>query len=114
LTGTFREVDVVARVGGEEFAVLLPSTGLDSAATVAERLRLAVASQPVEVDGVPIHYTVSAGVATTDDHSMGLDALMKQADIALYAAKASGRDRIKCWSPALDPRTSTSSAHHAG
>ncbi len=98
LTVTFREVDVVGRVGGEEFAVLLPSTGIQGATKVAERLRLAVASKPVEVDGVQIHYTVSAGVATTDDHSMSLDALMKRADVALYAAKAAGRNQVQSWS----------------
>ena len=112
LTATFRDVDVVARVGGEEFAVLLPSTGPEGAATVAERLRLTVASQPVTVDGVSIHFTVSAGIATTDGHSMSLDALMKQADIALYAAKAAGRDRIECWSSALAPCETTAFVGH--
>ena len=113
LTATFREVDVVGRVGGEEFAVLLPSTGLDGAAAVAERLRLIVAGQSVDVDGVRIPFTVSAGVATIDDPSMGLDALMKRADVALYAAKAAGRDRVECWSPRLDPRKETPRARHA-
>ncbi len=110
LTATFREVDVVARVGGEEFAVLLPSTGLRSAATVAERLRLAVASQPVDVDGVPIHYSVSAGVATSNDNSMDLDTLMKRADAALYAAKGAGRNRIECWTPELQMRAGSTKA----
>lgn len=112
LAVTFREVDVVARLGGEEFAVLLPSIGLQGAAAMAQRLRLAVASQALEVDGVPIHSTVSAGVATTADQTMGLHVLMKQADTALYAAKGAGRDRIKCWSSSLDLRYSTSRAHH--
>jgi len=103
LTATFRQVDVVARVGGEEFAVLLPSTDAEGAAAVAERLRQAVESQPVEVDGVPIRCTISGGVATMDADLGDLDALMKRADQALYAAKAAGRNRIECWSPALIP-----------
>jgi diguanylate cyclase (GGDEF)-like protein/PAS domain S-box-containing protein len=97
LAATFREVDVVARLGGEEFAVLLPSTDLPSAAAVANRLRHAIGDQAVEVDGVKIRYTVSGGVATMDADVEGLDALMKRADRALYAAKADGRNRIECW-----------------
>jgi diguanylate cyclase (GGDEF)-like protein/PAS domain S-box-containing protein len=95
LTANFRQVDVVARVGGEEFAVLLPSTGLDGAMLVANRLRQAVEAQTVEVDGVKIHCTVSGGVATMEAGLSGLDALMKRADQALYVAKAAGRNRIE-------------------
>ncbi|MBC8067580.1 MAG: diguanylate cyclase [Deltaproteobacteria bacterium] len=98
LTETFRQLDVVARVGGEEFAVLLPSTGLLGAQTVANRAREAIAAAPVVVDGVTIHYTVSGGVATMEDGVSGLDALMKRADEALYRAKASGRNCIVSWS----------------
>ena len=100
LSDLFRQVDVVARVGGEEFAVLLPSTGVAGALAVADRLRQAVASHALVVDGVPILITVSGGVATLDDPQLGLDGLMKRADQALYAAKAAGRNRIECWSPA--------------
>ena len=95
LMSTFRQVDIVARVGGEEFAVLLPSTDLQTALKIANRLRENVASQVVEVDGVKIRYTVSGGVASMDDSISGLDALMKRADQALYQAKASGRNRIQ-------------------
>jgi diguanylate cyclase (GGDEF)-like protein/PAS domain S-box-containing protein len=89
LAASFRQVDVVARVGGEEFAVLLPSSTLDEA---------------VAFDGVAIAFTVSAGVAATDggDDHLSLDALMKRADRALYAAKALGRNRVQRWLPALD------------
>ena len=95
LVSTFRQVDVVARVGGEEFAVLLPSTDLQAALKIANRLRENVALQVVEVDGVKIHFTVSGGVASMDDGINTLDALMKQADQELYQAKASGRNRIQ-------------------
>ena len=99
LSSTFREVDVVARVGGEEFAVLLPSTDLAAAAAVANRLRILVETTAVMVDGEPIRYTVSAGVAAMDDSLTGLDGLMKRADQALYTAKARGRNRVDCWTP---------------
>ncbi|MCC2955411.1 sensor domain-containing diguanylate cyclase [Massilia sp. IC2-477] len=94
---TFREVDVVARIGGEEFAVLLPSTDLPRAAVVAERLRSAVASQVVHFEGQRIRYTVSAGVASLDDGAGGIDLLLKRADQALYAAKRAGRNRVERW-----------------
>ena len=105
LTATFRQVDVVARVGGEEFAVILPSTGIVAARLVAERLRQVVAANPVEVDGVKIAYTVSGGVAGMDDSVSGLDVLMKHADQALYAAKAGGRNRIENWTPTFNSRS---------
>ena len=94
---TFREVDVVARIGGEEFAVLLPSTDLPRAAVVAERLRAAVASQVVHFDGQRIRYTVSLGVASLTDGEGGIDLLLKRADQALYAAKRLGRNRVERW-----------------
>jgi diguanylate cyclase (GGDEF)-like protein len=102
LCATFRQVDVVARVGGEEFAVLLPSSDIDAAVAVAERLRGLVAARPVAFDGAQIACTISAGVAACDGDAPGLDALMKRADRALYAAKAAGRDRVERWRPALD------------
>jgi diguanylate cyclase (GGDEF)-like protein/PAS domain S-box-containing protein len=103
LSTTFRQVDVVARVGGEEFAVLLPSSSLEGAAVVAERLRQLVASQPAICDGVPVAYTVSAGIAAIDaGETLDLDTLIKRADLALYAAKAAGRNRVECWSGERD------------
>ena len=99
LSAVFRSVDVVARVGGEEFAVLLPSTELAAAAAAAERLRKLIDATPLMVDGESISYTVSAGVAAMDDSVRGLDDLMKRADQALYVAKARGRNRVDCWTP---------------
>ncbi len=93
----FREADMVARVGGEEFAVILPSTGSAGALAVATRLLRAVEAQTVTVDGSAIRYTVSAGVATMDADVSGLDALVKRADVALYEAKRQGRNRVECW-----------------
>jgi diguanylate cyclase (GGDEF)-like protein len=103
LSATFRQVDVVARVGGEEFAVLLPSSTVDGAAVVAERLRELVASQPVLCEGETISYTVSAGIAAIGaGESIDLDTLIKRADQALYAAKANGRNCVECWNGVRD------------
>ena len=97
LSATFRDVDVVARVGGEEFAVLLPSTAMDGAQVVANRLLARIAARVVAVDGAQITYTVSGGIAAMGDGVTGLDALMKRADEALYAAKKAGRNQVLCW-----------------
>ncbi|MBQ5963292.1 sensor domain-containing diguanylate cyclase [Massilia sp. ZL223] len=104
LADTFRTVDIVARIGGEEFAVLLPSTDLARAAVVAERLRAAIASEPAPFDGAAIRYTISAGVAALDPQDgerPGVDLLLKRADQALYVAKRAGRNRVERWRPEL-------------
>ncbi len=97
LSATFRIMDVVARIGGEEFVVLLPDTTLDDACAVASRLCQRIAAHAVEVDGTTIRYTVSAGVATMDDALAGVGDLLKRADTAMYAAKARGRNRVERW-----------------
>ena len=92
-----RTMDVVARFGGEEFVVLLPSTTLENAELVATRLLRSIASQKVVVDGKRIRYTVSAGIATMERDWHGFDTLMKNADAALYLAKRNGRNRVERW-----------------
>ncbi len=89
-------------MGGEEFAVLLPSTDRAGAAGVANRLRQLLESTPVEVDGQQISYTLNGGIAAMDDDVTGLDALIKRADRARHAAKVAGRDRIECRAAELD------------
>jgi diguanylate cyclase (GGDEF)-like protein/PAS domain S-box-containing protein len=94
LSRRFRAVDVVARVGGEEFAVLMPSLDAKQAWAAAEAVRIELAESVLEIDGHRIRYTVSGGVSTMSPGVQGLDALMKLADQQLYAAKAAGRNRI--------------------
>jgi diguanylate cyclase (GGDEF)-like protein len=92
-----REVDVVGRVGGEEFVVVAPETAGREAMALAERLRREVAERVVTTpDGLPIRVTVSCGVATLPEHATcSADELLALADAALYRAKATGRDRCE-------------------
>lgn len=108
LRDTFRIVDTVARLGGEEFAVLLPSTSEAEAMQSAERLRALVATRLVSTDMGEIAYTVSAGVAVLDAAPgpdggaiPGIDSLIKRADQALYLAKGRGRNRVASWTAQL-------------
>ncbi|MCW2248088.1 diguanylate cyclase (GGDEF)-like protein [Azospirillum fermentarium] len=90
-----RGCDVLGRLGGEEFAVMLPDTARDGALVVAERLRRSMAVTAVAPAGVkPFNYTVSIGVAWlgADDH--GIDSVLARADEALYRAKRGGRNRV--------------------
>ena len=86
-----REMDMVARVGGEEFAVILPSTNSRDAVRTAERTRLAVASEKYVIDQTDLPLTVSVGLTAvkTGDDSLSL---IKRADAALYCAKRAGRN----------------------
>ena len=85
-----RQIDTVARVGGEEFALLLPDTDASGAFTVAERLREQI-RDGFAGDVVPV--TISFGIATFPEHGQTPGALLRTADEALYAAKESGRNR---------------------
>ena len=90
-----RKSDVVGRVGGEEFAILLPETDVDGAVEVAERLRAAIAAVGIpREEGVPLRVTVSIGVSTLAGNA-NLVTLMSQADDALYDAKHRGRNRVR-------------------
>jgi two-component system cell cycle response regulator len=87
--------------------VVMPETNLAGAAVVADRLRLAVADQPFTLQGYDqkLPVTVSIGVAVTNSSSESLEALLKRADDALYAAKNGGRNRVVAAPPALSRMT---------
>ncbi len=85
-----RKLDLLFRIGGEEFMLLLPDTQEAAAAVVAEQLRASVAESPL-LDGRQV--TVSAGVSELQPGE-SLDSWMKHADDALYAAKKAGRNRV--------------------
>ncbi|OHC73148.1 MAG: hypothetical protein A3H93_02195 [Rhodocyclales bacterium RIFCSPLOWO2_02_FULL_63_24] len=90
-----RQEDLIGRLGGEEFAILLIETGSERAFEVAQRLRDAVASAEIPLEtGVPLHFTTSIGVATMKAPDAGVDAMLKRADQALYEAKNAGRNRV--------------------
>ena len=97
MRGVCRQVDVLARIGGEEFAIILPSVALDAALAIAERLRAEVDKTPAIYEQRPIAYSISAGVAVMDDTLDGFDGLIKRADEALYLAKRRGRNQVAAW-----------------
>jgi diguanylate cyclase (GGDEF)-like protein/PAS domain S-box-containing protein len=89
-----RDIDIVGRYGGDEFTVLLPETESAPACEVAERLRRWIASGPIVTTPRPIGITTSFGVAEVTKEIRGLDNLLENADIALYKAKESGKNRV--------------------
>ncbi len=97
VTGSVRESEVFGRLGGEEFALLLPHTDRRGAIEVAERLRTILSGLPFEPNGKSHPITASFGVATIDLETQDLEALMSHADAALYEAKAAGRNRVVGW-----------------
>lgn len=89
-----RKRDVLARFGGEEFAVLLPATSLTDARLIAEQLLEAVARAPVPTSAGSLQLSVSIGLAVWDEEMTTIDQLIERADAALYAAKRAGRSRV--------------------
>lgn len=94
LQASVREIDVPARLGGEEFVILLPDTGLAAAVDVAERIRQQVEATTVEWRGKQIPVRISAGVSSCPERVPTPQALVKTADAALYDAKNDGRNRV--------------------
>jgi diguanylate cyclase (GGDEF)-like protein len=89
-----RDSDIVGRIGGEEFAVMLPETDFAQSLIVAERIRQSVESHHITINNDNITLTVSIGVASATASMSGVDALMRASDQALYEAKSQGRNRV--------------------
>ena len=89
-----RNEDTVARIGGEEFALLLPGTDLASALAIADQLCHAIGSTPLNMTGVGLPMTSSFGVATMSDRDSSLDDMVRRADRAMYRSKRAGRNQV--------------------
>ncbi len=96
---TTRHNDLVARSGGEEFALLLPDTGAEEAQVLGERLRELVAQNPTQQGSEQIAVTVSVGISVIAPADVNLDAVLARADQALYEAKHGGRDAVRAVLP---------------
>jgi diguanylate cyclase (GGDEF)-like protein/PAS domain S-box-containing protein len=95
MRNTLRVIDTPGRLGGEEFAIILPGTGPAGARTFAERLCAAVANTPMMRDGKTLSATLSIGVATMDPHDSNAEDALLRSDEALYRAKRNGRNRVE-------------------
>jgi diguanylate cyclase (GGDEF)-like protein/PAS domain S-box-containing protein len=95
---SLRSYDRLCRYGGEEFAAILPESGLDSACATAERLRKAVHAHDFNLDGLSLKLTISLGISAYDPNKpLALLALVDSADKAVYHSKANGRNLATCW-----------------
>ena len=101
LRSTLRDSDFVARIGGEEFMLLLPETGRDGALVICERIRVAV--EALSFTGMAEPVTASMGVAVLPDDGVEGPALVRAADRMLYAAKSNGRNRVEITDLVLGP-----------
>lgn len=94
-----RDADILARLGGEEFVLLLPGTRADDAFALAEEVRRRIESAPLAIDNAVLRITASIGVAEAAPTMTRLSDLMKRADKALYDAKRAGRNRVRLGQP---------------
>jgi diguanylate cyclase (GGDEF)-like protein len=106
LASSKRESDILARIGGEEFAMLLPETTTEAACAFAERMCEMIRSFPLIIAGEEINITISVGVAQATIRTSGIEALCRNADQALYEAKRSGRDCVMVFSPSVEKMAS--------
>jgi len=103
LRANVRTADVIGRYGGEEFILVMPETDVDGGLASAENLRRVIARSALQLDGLSISVTLSAGVAGgSGATSLDGETLLRQADIALYNAKAQGRDHVEPYYPPND------------
>jgi diguanylate cyclase (GGDEF)-like protein len=89
-----RSTDLFGRLGGEEFGILLPDCSRDQGVAIADRIRIAIETSPIDDDGYAVSFSASVGLAATDTSSYELQRLFREADTALYSAKRTGRNRV--------------------
>jgi diguanylate cyclase (GGDEF)-like protein/PAS domain S-box-containing protein len=94
-TDNLRRIDILGRLGGDEFTFLLPETDMFTASHVAERVRQTVAERPIVTDETPINVSASLGVARATSATPDLEVLISRADAAMYVAKREGRNRVE-------------------
>ena len=92
---TLRETDLFGRLGGEEFAAILPETDMEAGLLVAERLRVELAKLTVQAKDNDVTFTVSIGVALASEKDVAIEDAINRADEALYKAKRTGRNRVE-------------------
>jgi diguanylate cyclase (GGDEF)-like protein len=97
ISHNIREIDLFGRYGGEEFVILLPSTGAEAAREVAERVRELVAGLRFDTERGPLEVTISLGVAMLTGDIPSLATLIDRADQAMYSAKQAGRNRVEVY-----------------
>ena len=97
-----RTSDIAGRLGGEEFALILPEATAQSAVAAGERLRQLIADRRIAVGEHCITVTISLGAAVCHPGTQGIEDLLKQADVALYEAKRAGRNRVCRFDASLD------------
>lgn len=93
---SLRGSDMMGRLGGEEFVLLLPDTPQANAVFVAERMREQLARTPIEIDGISLTITGSFGVASLAEADINFNSMLERADVAMYHAKNDGRNKVKC------------------
>jgi diguanylate cyclase (GGDEF)-like protein/PAS domain S-box-containing protein len=118
LRSVVRSSDTVARLSGDEFIVLLADAGPDvatataAAGHVAANIQAAMA-EPFEIDAGQIHHSASIGIAVAAESGLTVDAVLKRADVAMYEAKASGRNAVSLFQPEMEHRVAERSALEA-
>lgn len=113
ISGCLRKSDSVARIGGDEFVILLNSVKTEkNALEVAEKIRHAL-NQPFKFEGLTLNISASAGVAIYPDHANEKQLLVKQADIAMYNAKAAGRNCVKAYRSGMHERSKIPDMHYS-
>ncbi|WP_427981818.1 diguanylate cyclase [Agarivorans sp.] len=105
LKNNLRSTDIIARLGGEEFAIMLSNIGEDNAINIAETLRLKVSQIELEHEQLSIQFTASFGVVESLPGSSNIDSLLAQADTALYYSKQHGRNKVTAYSTIANTTT---------